>query len=98
MRFVPINQVSFARSSADADPVLPAADKRPTRMNRMLAGQVGDLDFGAYRIRLLLGIHNVHRQGRTGRNLGLRRSSGNRRSQCRRGAAQDQASANGSRS
>ena len=34
MRFVPINQVSFARSSADADPVLPAADKRPTRMNQ----------------------------------------------------------------
>ena len=35
----------------------------------MLAGQVGDLDFGVHRVRLLLGIHNVHRQGRTGRNL-----------------------------
>lgn len=64
----------------------------------MLAGQVGDLDFGVHRVRLLLGIQNVHRQGRTGRNLRLRRSGGNRRSQCRRGAAQDQASANGSRS
>ena len=64
----------------------------------MLAGQVSDFDFGVHRVRLLLGIHNVHRQGRTGRNLGLRRSGGNRRSQCRRGAAQDQASANGNRS
>lgn len=31
----------------------------------VLAGQVGDLNFGVYRVRLLLGIHNVHRQGRT---------------------------------